>query len=297
MGRSGSAPIFANPPMHDASPSPAPPDPPEPRTLVISDLHLGQPGKSPEPERFGPLFDGFARVIVNGDAAEVQVPDLRARAARRLDRLRDLVEARGAELVLLSGNHDAFLSERRQLTLLGGRVLVTHGDVLHPAVAPWASGAAAMARDTRRRLAEWEAEHGEPPDAETRLEVARHVSHSEFLRLGHGEVISPLRRLAWWTLRPGRFLAVLNYWRTAPALAAAFAREAEPRASVVVFGHSHRAGSWRERGCHVLNTGAFTWPGKPHAVVVEGAGLGFHRVVSSSAGFELDPRALYRFGE
>ena len=269
----------------------------EPDTLVISDLHLGQPGRSPEPERFAPLVEGFGRVVINGDAAEVQVPDLRADAARRLQRLTGVIEAAGAELVLLAGNHDAFLTERRRLALLGGRVLVTHGDVLHPAIAPWAGGAGDMARDTRARLAEWEKEHKTAPDADARLEIARHVSHREFLRLRHGEVVSPLRRLAWWSLHPGRFLSVLDYWRTVPLRAAAFARLAQPEAEVVVIGHSHRAGVWRERGCHVLNTGAFTWPGKPHAVVTRGGVLTFHRVKDGSRGFSLAADALFRHGE
>ncbi|BAM04038.1 metallophosphoesterase [Phycisphaera mikurensis] len=262
------------------------------RTLVISDLHLGQPGRSPDPQSFATLFRGFDRVVLNGDTAEVQVPELRARASRHLVRLQAVAEAAGAELSLIAGNHDAFLTERRRLTLLGGRVLVTHGDVLHPAVAPWSGSAPALAADTRRRLAAWEAEHGKPPDADARLEIARHVSHGEFLKLRHGDVVSPLRRLLWWSIRPKRFLAVLGFWRTAPARAAAFARQAEPAARVVVVGHSHRAGSWRERGCLVLDTGAFTWPGKPHAVVIEGDRLTFHAVLRRAGGFELDEEVL-----
>ena len=263
---------------------------------MISDLHLGQPGRSPEADRFAPLVAGFARVIVNGDAAEVQVPHLRAGAARQLDRFRGIVEAAGAELVLITGNHDAFVSERRRMTLLGGRVFLTHGDVLDPAIAPWSDGAATMRRESLRRLAAWEAAHGVAPDADARLEIARHVSHQEFLQLRPGGVSSPLRRLGAWSLRPGRFLTVLNYWRTAPARAAAFARAAEPRARVVVFGHSHRAGSWRQRGCHVLNTGAFTWPGRPHAVVVDGRRVAFHAVRGTTAGFTLDEHPLFEQG-
>lgn len=272
------------------------PPPAEPATLVVSDLHLGQPGRSPEPDAFAPLFAGFERVIVNGDAAELQVPELRADAARRLDRLRAVAERAGAELVLIAGNHDAFAAERRRVSLLSGRVLVTHGDVLHPAVAPWSSGAKEMKRDTLARLAAWEAEHGAAPDADARLEVARHVSHGEFLRLRRGEVASPLRRVLWWSLRPGRFVSVARYWRSVPARAAAFARACQPEAEVVVIGHSHRAGSWLRGGVRVLNTGSYPWPGKPHAVVVRGGSLSFHRVREGAGGFELDPRVLERFG-
>ncbi len=290
--RSTRPPMSDLPPEHADDPDPDPAVAPEPRTLVISDLHLGQPGRAPDADRFAKLVAGFARVIVNGDAAEVQVPHLRAGAARELDRFRGIVEAAGAELVLITGNHDAFVSERRRMTLLGGRVFLTHGDVLDPAVAPWSDGAAGMRRDTARRLAAWEAAHGAAPDADARLEIARHVSHHEFLQLRPGGVSSPLRRLAAWSLRPGRFFTVLNYWRTVPARAAAFARAAEPGARVVVFGHSHRAGSWRERGCHVFNTGAFTWPGKPHGVVIDGHRVTFHAIHNTPGGFVLDAEPI-----
>ncbi|MBL9141630.1 MAG: hypothetical protein JNK53_07170 [Phycisphaerae bacterium] len=43
-----------------------------------------------------------------------------------------------------------------------------------------------------------------------------------------------------------------------------------PGANIVVCGHSHRAGAWWVRGCLVLNTGCFTFPGTPHAVLLEG---------------------------
>ena len=271
--------------------------PGEPATLIVSDLHLGQPGRSPDAGAFAPLFAGFERVVVNGDAAEVQVPELRVAAARQLERLRGVAEAAGAELVLIAGNHDAFLTDRRRLSLLGGRVLVTHGDVLHPAIAPWSSGAAEMRRDTAARLAAWREatvrSRDAEPDADTLLEIARHVSHGEFLRLRRGEVASPLRRVLWWSVHPRRFLSVLHYWRTVPARAAAFAELAQPEAEVVVIGHSHRAGVWRVGGRTVLNTGSYPWPGKPHAVVVRSGGLAFHRVVEGAGGFELDPEVLY----
>ncbi len=46
-----------------------------PRTLVLSDLHLGRPNGAGRADAFEALLADFDRVIVNGDVAELQHPD------------------------------------------------------------------------------------------------------------------------------------------------------------------------------------------------------------------------------
>ena len=78
-------------------------------------------------------------------------------------------------------------------------------------------------------------------------------------------------------MRPWSMPLVIGYWRMFPELAVRFLeRSGGPAATggarprIVVCGHSHRAGAWFLRGHLVLNTGSFTFPGRPHVVTVHG---------------------------
>ena len=84
-----------------------------------------------------PLWAGASNLIINGDVAEVHHPEHWADAATQLLQLLDLCEKDGVALTLLSGNHDPFIGEVRHLHLANHQVFVTHGDALHPAIAPW----------------------------------------------------------------------------------------------------------------------------------------------------------------
>ena len=146
------------------------------KTLIISDTHLGKPGAATA-EVLRPIWQGFDEMVINGDVAEVQVPWLRGAAVRELDRLEQLTEQDGVKLTLLSGNHDAYLTDKRCLQLAMGNILVMHGDALHPAVAPWTRSSRSLQERT-----ESEINKAEKNDLATRLDIAQHVGHSEFLR-------------------------------------------------------------------------------------------------------------------
>jgi len=108
--------------------------PPErlPRTIVLSDLHLGRPGGAGGAAAFEALVGDCDRLIVNGDSAELHHEAFRADAERELDRFRDLCVTRGVRVDLIAGNHDPFVSDLRSLELADGAVYITHGDALHP---------------------------------------------------------------------------------------------------------------------------------------------------------------------
>ena len=129
------------------------------RTVIVSDTHLGRPhGSVGSADAMRPLWQGVDRLIINGDAAEVHHPIHRAAAARQILRLVDLCDADGVTLTLLSGNHDPYLSETRHLSLAGGAVFVTHGDVLHPSIVPWSPAAPVIRqahREARAVLRTW----------------------------------------------------------------------------------------------------------------------------------------------
>ncbi|MFM9179681.1 MAG: hypothetical protein ACKOV8_00295 [Phycisphaerales bacterium] len=79
-------------------------------------------------------------------------------------------------------------------------------------------------------------------------------------------------------LRPWMFPQVIGWWRMFPELSARFLERAadarrgagHPDPVVVVSGHSHKGGAWQVRGRLIVNTGSFTFPGRPHAATIGG---------------------------
>jgi UDP-2,3-diacylglucosamine pyrophosphatase LpxH len=248
------------------------------RTVVISDLHLGRPhGAARSAQALRPLWSGAARLIVNGDTAEIHHPEHWSVAARLTLELFDLCERDGVELILLSGNHDPYISDTRHLTAADGKVFITHGDVMHPAVAPWSPASARIRAAHERALAALE--HTERDTLEARLRASQHASFAEWHDLdgladeaAHSTTLGML-------IRPWAVAQVLRYWMVFPRLAAAFLAEHAPESEYIVVGHTHRAGIWRIDGRTVINTGSFGFPGKPRAVVLEGARLTVHDVM------------------
>lgn len=258
-------------------------------TLIISDTHLGRPGKATA-EALRPIWQGVDELVINGDAAEVQIPWLRGAAVRELDRLDDLTRRDGVSLTLISGNHDAYLTDRRYLHLAGGEVLVMHGDALHPAVAPWTRSAKTMQKLTARALAD--VNPAERETLHTRLSVAQHVGHSEFLEeyvlssRGEGGIWHAVRR-------PWEVPLVMRYWRQEPGLAVAFIERYAPKARVMILGHSHRPGVWRRGGRTIINTGAFTFPGRPWCAIVGEASIRVDKIIKQAGAYRRSDKPVY----
>jgi len=244
------------------------------RTLIISDTHLGRPG-TVTAQALRPMWQGVDELVINGDSAEVQIPWLRGASVRELDRLEDLTRRDGVQLTLISGNHDAYLTDRRCLQLYEGRILVMHGDALHPAVAPWTPSAKSMRRLTERAIQALKPE--DQNCLKHRLAIAQHVGHSEFLEeyvlssRGEGGIWKALRR-------PWEVPLVLRYWKQEPDLADAFIQRYAPKTRFIILGHSHHAGVWQRGQRSIINTGAFTFPGKPWCVVIKDNQLSVERI-------------------
>lgn len=245
------------------------------RLVILSDLHLGRTevgsrGGTRTVERLDGVLEEGSHVLLNGDTAEFQEPDSRGRAADELGSLLGLAERRGVRLVVHAGNHDPDVSHHRFARLAAGTVLVTHGDAFHPTVAPWSPRADAM-------RAAWQAElAGQPVHVrntiEGQLRAARAAGRAEHHARLHGVRKRSL------LVHPWTALQIAWYWHQFPRLAAQFAQRHLPETSIVIAGHSHRPGMFivsrdRPRPTIVLNTGAFSRPHAPHAVVVEGSTL------------------------
>jgi predicted phosphodiesterase len=234
------------------------------RIIILSDLHLGRPDGVHSVEELDALITPGATLVLNGDTAELHDPLFQSRAEDEYARLQEIAATRGALLRILAGNHDPFLSRERLLELAEGNVIVTHGDSFHPSIAPWTESAREMRRAWERSMAAQPALRRETLEA--RFEAAHDAAVAEWLASGNGVRHSTLQKFL---SHPWRGAIVAWYWARYPSMAAEFALRYAPEAQVVIVGHSHRAGMWRRAGRTVFNTGAFTWPGKPHAAILE----------------------------
>lgn len=259
------------------------------RIAIISDTHLGHPqSKALRAAQLAPLIQsGITDLVVNGDTAELQYHHLRSEAAKQLEKLETICEQAQVQLTLISGNHDAMVTDIRHLSLADGQVFVTHGDAFHPGVAPWSTGAPQMLADFKLARASL----NKPEDLynlDIHLGIMQHVCHQDFVRQHETGVYDKL------SLRraPRTVWEVVQYWRQVPRLAAQFSQRYVPDARVVIFGHSHHQGIWRRRGRLIINTGSYSFPGKPWAVIVENTTLTVHRLRRRSGGYHLHQRAL-----
>lgn len=243
-------------------------------TLIISDTHLGRPRRATA-DMLRPLWQGFDELIINGDVAEVQLPSLRTTSRAQVEKLQTYTKADGVELRLISGNHDAYLTDTRHITFANDQVLVMHGDALHPAVAPWTASARKLRRLTMDELAK--VQDKDRNCLHTRLSIAQHVGHSEFLEehvlhdTGGSNAIRVLQQ-------PSEVPRVLRYWQSEPKLAMQFLDQYAPQTRFLILGHSHHAGVWKRRGRVIINTGGFTFPARPWCVVIRDNMLAVHRI-------------------
>ncbi|MDG2031984.1 MAG: metallophosphoesterase [Phycisphaerales bacterium] len=232
------------------------------RTIVISDTHIPRKGKLTSARLLAPLIEDCDRLVVNGDLAETHKQGLRPQVESELRTLKSMVEKAGIELVLLSGNHDPEISQWRAAEFAGGDILVTHGDAFDSRIAPWAREAEVM-------KTEWERIQRLHPGDETittRFDSVRGAAIAEWwmdpTKPGYSTLLSIM-------LRPRALRKVLQQWKQFPTIARTFCSRFFPRAEWIVAGHCHRFGIDRRARPSVINTGAFGFPTKPYAVILD----------------------------
>ncbi|MEM1356252.1 MAG: metallophosphoesterase [Planctomycetota bacterium] len=260
------------------------------RTLILSDTHLGRPGRVTV-AALRPLWQGFDHLIINGDAVELQMPSCRAAGARAVDTLQDAADRDGVALTLISGNHDAYLSDLRYLYLLEGRVLLTHGDVLHPTIVPWTSHATVLAEQHAEAMAR--ATPTQRGCMDFRHDLSQRLSYRERMGIRADGKDPGLNKLHNALLHPIKVAQVLAYWRSIPALVHRLVEQCAPGVEMVVLGHTHRQGVWNKHGRSILNCGSFDRPGRPRAVVVEGRTVSMHRIKWSGQAFQRMEKPVY----
>lgn len=260
-----------------------------PRTVILSDTHIGPPGRGARSAKaLRPIWRGVSRLVLNGDIAEVHDPKWRTRAAREVLEIQDLCDQDGVELVMISGNHDPMISDRRCLSLCDGEVFVTHGDTLHPAISPWNAYAPRLRQLNEQSLAVLEVSQRHA--LENRLAAVQHAAHIDW---DHEATQPRPIRPRWWRMMamPAKVGRVFWYWATMHWRAYAFMLRHTPQARFFIFGHYHHSGIWRMGRRVVINTGCYSFPAQPLAVIIQGQSLEVRRVCRRGEQYHLADRA------
>ena len=203
------------------------------------------------------------RLVVNGDLAELHQPGLVERSRDLVRSIREHAEGTGTHLELLAGNHDPEISEWRALGFGEDRIIITHGDAFHMMIAPWARHALTI----KEAWAKTRYEHGVEEEAvEHRFDAVRCAALAEWNAESSKASFSTIGSLI---TRPRAMLKILRYWQQAPEYARRFSETFFPDTEYLIVGHTHRARICKRRRPVVINTGAFSFPGRPHAVVLE----------------------------
>ena len=267
------------------------------RTLILSDTHMARPGRGAGSiEALRPLWAGVDHLVMNGDTAETRAQRHYDVSLQRIEELRQAAEADGVKLTMIAGNHDPFVVDRDWVWLAGGAVLATHGDLLHPAIAPWSEEAEELEQLQEEAVAEV-ADDPQHPDLDEQAEASKRASARHWR--SHAQDRFAQRDRSWWARRwrqARKAACVLYYWHVMPKRAMSFAENEFPGCRFFVFGHIHRPGVWIDQprgdqpGRVILNTGSFHMPTRPRAVLIDDDRLTFWKI-------HLDKKRGHRLGQ
>ena len=257
-------------------------------TRILSDLHYGDPASRLRSlAALRPLFAGADRILFNGDSLETRFGP----TARPVEEMRqhflEFIRNETPSFALLTGNHDAAISDIHYLDLIGGLVFVTHGEILFEDLVPWSAELPQIRELYRQQLAGLPA--GERDQLEPRLAACKRACAQVQLQ-GESHPRTPWSHTVhtarkFWPLT--RAVAMMQAWRELPERAAAYACFHRPGARFFVVGHTHLPGVWFPRHLTVINTGSFCPPFGCRAVDVSPEQVVVRRVSHHRGSFAL----------
>ncbi len=230
-------------------------------TRILSDLHFGdRASRVDRLPQLRPLLAGVTQLVLNGDTLDTRPGPFPTHTAECRAAALAFFAGEIATTTYLTGNHDPDFSPVHHLTLAGGAVFVTHGDILFDDIVPWGRDAPLMRQLIAAEFAHAPVERRHELDY--RLAVFRRVAAAIPQR--HQSERNPVkyafRFLTDTVWPPQRVFCILRAWREAPARAAALARRHRPAAKFIVNGHTHRPGVWQREGVTVINSGSYCPP-------------------------------------
>lgn len=241
------------------------------RTLILSDIHLGFPDvpcgrPARSAQSLAPLFDSADHLIFNGDTADIHHDYHRDNALRMLEETMNIASRSGVMITRINGNHDFDPAQVDFVDLFAGTILVTHGHGFGESMVPWTPAHAQIARALHVARERY------PNSIDGFLRAAGEAAMLQWRDAATYREPTALLSIG---LNPRRILRVISWWRKFPREAMDFADRFRPDARVIVCGHSHRGGSWMAASAstgiqrRVLNTGGFTFPSSPRAVIID----------------------------
>ena len=248
---------------------------------VISDLHYGdRVTRAGRLAQLRPLLAGVTHLVLNGDTLDTRPGPAPAHTAACRAEVLAYFPGQVPQVTFLTGNHDADISPHHRLDLAGGRVFLTHGDIIFEDIVPWGRDAGLLGRRIRSELAAARAEVRDNLDA--RLGIWRRAAAS--VPQGHQSERNGLRRNITYAADtlwpPWRVLKILHAWRHEPIGVAALVRRYRPAARFAITGHLHRPALWHDpQGLVMINTGSFGPPFGGQAVDLTSGRLIVRRIV------------------
>ncbi|MEE4213204.1 MAG: metallophosphoesterase family protein [Parvularcula sp.] len=249
---------------------------------IVSDLHVGHRASVIDHlDALKPLTEGVDWLILNGDTLELKYGDLDLKhydAVVEKKRFEDEISKWSCKVSVITGNHDPEISDLHSLSILGGKVFITHGDGLFPTVAPWSSNIGNLEKHaavidpeatgaTEHDLHDYLALHKQ-------VAIRAHKDDKKYNPTLWGKMKIFLHQ-TWPPIIPFR---ILKSWREVPARAVSLTERFGLSPQFIVVGHTHKPGVWKRGGITVINLGSyFPWPGT-RCIDIEGATLVVRKV-------------------
>ncbi len=217
---------------------------------MVSDWHLGHPGsRVNQISRVEHLSERIGTFVMVGDGREELVYGWQERSDQLWSDLQSTCEKKGVEFVALTGNHDPAVSEEGWMKLAGGKILVTHGDMVYDTTSPWSKELFARRAAVQEVLS---VRNGSSLEERWRcaLEIGRLLRPDVKMApnfLGY-------LKLALWP--PERLVEIAKVWRGFPQEGGRFLERFAPEAQTLVCGHFHRPGRFQVADREVWNTGS-----------------------------------------
>lgn len=258
---------------------------------ILSDLHWGHKASLIKNlQSLKGLLSEPDEVIFNGDALEQKFensPSHLNAPLPSIDQLKAYVESCNTRPHFITGNHDPKISPHHYCELNGGELLITHGDGIFKAIAPWSQNA---------QLLEEVAEQGL-----IRLKREGEVTFYRFLQTIKDACIEENSRLrdydptVWGKLQiflrqawpPTRIFQILECWKATPQKAVDMAYRYGRKPKFLIIGHTHKPMIRTIRKTTVINTGSFfPWPGTT-AVDLQPEGVSVRKVIRRKGEFSI----------
>tara|TARA_B100000959_G_scaffold278029_1_gene335605 strand:- start:118 stop:903 length:786 start_codon:yes stop_codon:yes gene_type:complete len=247
------------------------------KTLILSDIHFCEsalPDKTAQ--KFRNLFSGFDALILNGDTTEEHSLSSFEVSREQADALIKFASEDGLQTTVICGNHDPVSSDIDHIWLCDKSVLVFHGHAAFPGIAPWSW----RSKYIKKSREEYIKVNGDGFDEQ--LAAVRQASH-EAASGKHKDKRPSLPHM--FLLGIPAFFHVLNSWRKFPNLVSDWVERYAPSAKYVITGHTHHAGIWTRNNRVIINTGCFSFPSHPRAVILENDTITVHRLVLSNGNY------------